>query len=1167
MAVCRPSINFKQPNPKIDFENSPFYVNTRLKAWPDRGGLRRAGVSSFGIGGTNAHIVLEEPPALPAAPSARARHVLLLSGRTPNALEAATENLCRHLRQNDNVGIADVAYTLSAGRKSHRYARAVICRDSPQAAELLKAHEPRWVFDGERSAQARPVVFMFPGQGSQRLNMGRDLYRDEPLFRKEIDRCSELLKRGIGMDLCRFLFPSAEDEMQAADRLTDTEIAQPAIFAVSFALAKLWMSWGVLPVAMIGHSIGELVAACLAGVFRLEDALIAVSARGRLMQGMPKGAMTGVSASVEDVKSFLSSGLSIAAVNAPNSCVLSGPLNEILEVELVLQQNRIPVSRLRTSHAFHSAMMAPAVDPFVSILAGLKLQAPSIPFVSNVTGKWITPEEATDPLYWGRQLRQAVLFAEGVRTLGERQSVLVEVGAGRTLTTLAPLNAQDPSKVIAVASLPLSAGGNSETESVLQAAAQLWLAGVQVEWANLYQDEARRKVPLPPYPFERKRYWIEPKEMQAEKAGLLLAASGIDDAFSVASWRRVLREPIGWKSDHLAKSTWLIFAGHDRLSQEFAATLASQCKNLVVVSAGEEFAERDDGDLKFTLSPAEPDQFEALVSRLLELKKSPDVVLYLWSMSGNRTTRSKLDKALDRAFFGPLHLLRALQRGNMGRPIEFATVVSNTEDVLGNETIMPLGAIARGPCQVGNLECENIRCRYIDVSSKELNSAGRRQIIKRMIRDLAGAGPDGIVAYRRNCAWTAERSQVKLDPAEPKSILRPQGVYLITGGLGAIGLSLGRALSERAKAKLVLVSRTRLPDRNRWDRYLAEADENDKTRIAIQAIRDIESNGSEVMIGVADVADLEAMRIVVKQAQTRFGAINGVIHAAGAASSLPIAYADRSTSLKVLQPKILGTMVLEQIFGRLEIDFLVLFSSISALKGYIGHVSYSAANAFLDAFAREKSLSRSGKTISINWDLWNEIGMVVRREVPAQLRAAHAAQLKDGIRTSEGVDAFFRILQSELTQVLVSKRNYSEQGGDTIGSVDVEDKARRLQEDTPEPIPAAPKGGNGQRHPRPDLREAYAQPATELEQIIAEMWAESLSLENVGVNDDFFELGGHSLLALQLLPRLRNRFQVELTPRDFFTASTVAGVSLVVEEKLIAEIEQMGETEAAEPGE
>jgi acyl transferase domain-containing protein/acyl carrier protein len=1161
-----PSLNFKQPNPKIDFSNTPFYVNSRLATWQDQGGPRRAGVSSFGIGGTNAHVVLEEAPTSPTVPSQRAWHVLLLSGRTPNVLEAATNNLRNHLLRSDDNNIADVAYTLSAGRKIHRYGRAVVCRNIPEAIDLLEARGPQRVFSGERSIQDKPVVFMFPGQGSQRLNMGRELYQDEPLFRREIDHCSELLRNNMRMDLRQLLFPPAEDEMDATARITETEFAQPAIFAVSFALAKLWMSWGVTPHAMIGHSIGELVAACLAGVFTLADALAVVSARGRLMQEMPRGAMLGVGASVADLTPFLKNGLSIAAINAPNSCVISGPLDAVAEAELALQRDRIPASRLRTSHAFHSALMAPAVGPFVKALEALRLQSPSIPFVSNVTGKWITPQEATDPSYWGKQLLQTVRFAEGVRTLTERQTLLLEVGVGRTLTTLAASNTTDPAKVGILASLPFSGGKGSEMESIMQAAAQLWLAGVPVEWPILYRGEERMRVPLPPYPFERKRYWIESRDTVAEKTPSRPIAANLNDPFYVRSWRRALRESPEWKAEHLAKTNWLIFAGEDSLSRELAEALLPRCRNLTVVKVGADFAERD--DLGFTLSPAEPGQFQALISRLKLTDRSPDIIVYLWSMLPRRSALSGLEEAVDRAFSGPLHLLQAVEHAELGKRVELATVVTNTEDVLGGEVLRPLGAVARGPCHVGNLECENVRCRYVDISIEECNAAGRPRIIDQLIRDLASPAPDVIVAYRRYRAWTAQREHAKLDVVEPGSILRQGGVYLITGGMGAIGLELGRALAERAKAKLVLVGRTGLPDRDRWDRHLSEADAADRVANIIRGIRAIEETGSEVMIATADVTNLSTMRTVVKQVQTRFGAINGVIHAAGIGSGKPIAYTTRPACLKVLKPKIQGTLVLDRIFDGLDIDFLVLFSSISTQQGYLGQVDYSAANSFLDAFAWSKSSARVGRTISINWDLWSEIGMFARRQLPEKLRGAHAAELEYGIKTTEAIDAFFRILRSGLPQVLVSMRQNLEPGRDTVGTAGFAEGAHPPQEIArveSKTVATALRTDRG--YPRPDLREQYVAPGTELEQIIADMWAESLSLESVGINDDFFELGGHSLLALQLLPRLRNRFQVELTPRDFFAASTVAGVSQVVEEKLIAEIEQMDEEEVAEVSE
>lgn len=1149
-----PSLNFSQPNPKIDFANSPFRVNTALMPWPSLDGPRRAGVSSFGIGGTNAHVVVEEAPVVYDLPSDRSWHVLTLSGRSEAVLERATENMIAHLRVHAEQNIADVAYSMSAGRRNYRYGRAIVCRNSGDAADLLQARDPKLVFSGDRGGQEKPVVFMFPGQGSQRLHAGRELYRQEPVFRKEIDRCADLLlERGMQTDLRELLYPRAGDEIAAAGRLTETEFAQPVIFVVSFALARLWQSWGVNPRALIGHSIGELVAACLADVFSLEDALTVVLARGRLMQAMPHGAMLGISASLAEVQPHLNDGLFLAAVNAPEACSVSGSLEAIGELEQKLRHERIPASRLRTSHAFHSPHMLPAVDPFVRLVETLELKVPSIPFASNVTGTWIKPEEATDPSYWGRQLLQTVRFSDGLRTVAQGDSVLLEVGTGRTLASFAPLCVADPARVMAFASLPHSSGKGSEMETLLQAAAQLWCACVPLDWSSLYQGEQRKKVTLPLYPFERTRYWVEPNGRAREAEP---AVPKLDDAMHVRSWRRVMLDSAGWQADDLANTNWLVFSAGDSFSQHLVDTVRPRCQHLTVVSMGDRFTALDD---ELTLSSALPKHFEDAIATLKSAARVPHVIVYLWTMVRQRPGLSNLARDTDNAFSGPLHLVQALERADLGHPVELAILTVNTEDVLGDEPILPRSAIARGPCHVTNLECRNVRARYVDLSLKECSSAARAGIVERLVGEMANPAADTIIAYRHGRAWLAKLEKVKLPSVQPETVLRRNGVYLITGGTGGIGLALAEVLGQAVQAKLVLTGRTALPARDQWDRVLSEANEADKAAALIRSIKKIELTGGEVLLAAADVSDSSAMRNVVDQARKRFGEINGVVHAAGMGSGQPIAFASRASCLSILDPKVRGTLVLDRVLGDLDLDFLVLFSSISALEGFLGHVDYSAANAFLDAFARS-SAGRVRKTVAINWDLWNETGMAVRKHVPAQLRAAHDVEMRRGIRTDEGIDALFRILGSGLSQVLVSKRRSSEARRDVaepVAKPETPQEAQRMPE----------KLAINRRYPRPDLPQPYAAPATELEQIIAEMWEEVLNLEQIGINDDFFELGGHSLLALQFLPRLRSRFQVELTPRDFFASSTVAAVALVVEEKLIAEIEQMGEAEIAEAGE
>ena len=495
-----PSLHFKSPNPQIDLANGPFRVNAELAPWPAGGSPRRAGVSSFGIGGTNAHVVLEEAPAAAEPAPSRPWQLLLLSARTATALETATDRLASHLRLHPGTNLADAAHTLRAGRRTFAHRRAMVCSNETRAPRrtATRAAAP----EGET-----PVAFLFPGQGAQRPGMAGDLYRSEPAFRREIDRCADLLRPGLGIDLRAALV----DGGGAGDEMDRTALAQPALFVVEYALARLWMDWGIRPEAMIGHSIGELVAACLAGVLTLEDALRAVAGRGRLMQSLPPGAMLGLRCAPDDALPHLRDGLSIAALNGPRACTVSGPPIEIAALEGRLLAAGIAHRRLRVSHAFHSAMVEPAVQEFEALMRTLSLRAPSVPFLSNVTGTWITEAEATDPAYWGRHLRAPVRFGDGIAELLRRPGlVLLEVGPGRALARLVRQQQAGDEPQRAWSSLPADAPEEDGQAAVLAALGALWTEGVPVDWSAFSGAERRRRVPLPTYPFERKRHWVDP---------------------------------------------------------------------------------------------------------------------------------------------------------------------------------------------------------------------------------------------------------------------------------------------------------------------------------------------------------------------------------------------------------------------------------------------------------------------------------------------------------------------------------------------------------------------------------------------------------------------------------------------------------------------------------
>jgi phthiocerol/phenolphthiocerol synthesis type-I polyketide synthase E len=516
-----PSLHFKRPNPQIDFATSPFFVNTTLARWtPPAGVPRRAGVSSFGIGGTNAHVVMEQPPVVAPSPApSRAEQLIVLSARTETALDAAARRLAAHLEQNPEQPLADVAWTLQQGRRAFAHRRAVVARTHAEAAQAL-ADAARGVA-GRAGEEAPAAVFLFPGQGAQYAGMARGLYEREPVFRAELDRCAQLLIPHLGLDLREAIF--SDD----ADRLKQTALTQPALFAVEYAIARQWMAWGVAPESMIGHSVGEYVAACLAGVFSLQDALALVAERGRLMQALPSGSMLAIPLPAAEVEPALGGSVSVATINAPDRCVVSGPGDEIARLEAELAGRGVQAKRVETSHAFHSPMMDPILDAFAARVAQTVRGAPALRWVSNLTGTWITPEQATDPAYWAGHLRQAVRFADCVVTLAAegRRRVFIECGPGRTLSSL--VRRQVPESA-AIHSLRHADDGADDVEVLLGALGRAWAAGTGIDWRAVHGGQARRRVPLPTYPFERKRFWID----RAPQPGFVApaATAGSDEA-------------------------------------------------------------------------------------------------------------------------------------------------------------------------------------------------------------------------------------------------------------------------------------------------------------------------------------------------------------------------------------------------------------------------------------------------------------------------------------------------------------------------------------------------------------------------------------------------------------------------------------------------------------
>ncbi|MDZ8030993.1 polyketide synthase [Nostoc sp. DedSLP04] len=537
-----PSLYFEEPNPEIDFANSPFYVNTQLSAWQTNGTPRRAGVSSFGLGGTNAHVVLEEAPGgeqrgRGAGEQGRKYQLLVVSAKTDSALETATTNLVNHLQQHPELNLADVAYTLQVGRHGLSHRRTVVCQDTEDAIAAFQ--NPKRVLTSTQDMNERPVVFMFTGLGTHYVNMGSELYQAEPTFKEHLDRCCSLFEPLLGLNLKEVIYPTSHSTTEttqeksgidlrqmlgrdrqspdpAAQKLNQTYLTQPALFAIEYALAQLWISWGIRPVAMIGYSIGEYTAATIAGVLSLEDAITLVAKRAQMIQELPGGAMLAVPLTEEEVQPFLNRNLSLSAINGSFQCVLAGTTQAVEELARELSAKGLACRQLQTSHAFHSYMMEAIADSFTELVQTISLKPPQIPYISNVTGTWITAEQATNPSYWTQHLCQPVRFADGVNQLWTKHSpILLEVGPGQALSSLAMQcldNVPGDRKVI-LSSLRYAYERQSDVVFILNTLGQLWLEGIKIDWSGFHTHERRHRLPLPTYPFERQRYWIEPQKL------------------------------------------------------------------------------------------------------------------------------------------------------------------------------------------------------------------------------------------------------------------------------------------------------------------------------------------------------------------------------------------------------------------------------------------------------------------------------------------------------------------------------------------------------------------------------------------------------------------------------------------------------------------------------
>lgn len=1128
-----PTLHFEQPNTNLDLHNSPFFVNTSPHPWPRGAASRYAGVSSFGLGGTNAHVIVTEPPAAHRVSCRRPYHAIVLSAKSVGALDTMRESLAAHFCAHPDLALCDVAHTLQVGREAFAERYSIGVASVHEAVEALRGRRQAIPF--ERSESPPSLAFLFPGHGPHHARMGAELYAAEPVYRRIIERCHDFVSCRFGLDFRQALYGTQASDDEHHDLLNDMSLSQPALFATELALAEYWMANGVVPEALLGHSTGEYVAACIAGVLSVESALQLVTWRGLLMQGLPPGGMLAVSLAPDDVSARLGPGASLAAVNAPTSCVVSGTLTAIEALIADLLADNVEYRRLPINRAAHSAMIDDTIPRFVAEARHIELLPAKIPFVSNVTGSWIMPGNTVGPEYWGEHLRSTVRFGDGARKLLEADfSVCLEVGPGHTLSSLVMLNRAPNEHVTTVASLPASKEGASDLRSVTEAAGRLWCAGVPGALRAATCGIEASRVPLPTYPYQR-RHLARPAAIRSGDSTRNSTRTDASKRVDVSQWLYApvwqQRVPGGATLPNAAGGPWAVFVSDGGPGEAVIKELRTRGDAVIAIRPGESFRVLGPEDVEVRHDAS--DDLMSLVAWLREKGCAPRTIVHCLASNDIPTGLPSMRDGIEdgkRTLFSLTFLARALSEHRLNGALDLWVVSQGIQDVTGKERLVPPRALVLGACKVIPQEYTNVRCRTVDLAIDEDDS--EYASVARALIELATDGTDDLVlAYRDGRWWTERFVQLPSTLTTRADPLRNGGVYLITGGFGTIGSGLAEGIATLVPARFTLVSRPLEAMTDQNDPALDERAEEHQ-----RIIDRLRSLGADVRVHYADVADRAAMRQVVHDTVAEWGTINGVIHAAAGfdtRSFVEISLLSRDDAATNLDAKVRGLAVLDEVLRPFDLDFAIALSSISAVLGGLGFATYAAANACVDGFARASRRRSRVRWTSINWDYWPG----KRRRVTRDTTVTQFA-----MTPSEGMEVFRRIIAIRgAAQVVVSAGDLSRRLRDWVDLVSLRDAE-----------PVTPRTTQKETHPI----SALALPATDIEVMVAEVWKEVLGRAPIGRCERFFDLGGHSLIAMRIVSRIRQQLNVLFGVEELLRAQTIEAVAAVLEARLLAEFEE-----------
>lgn len=1132
---------------------------TTAVALADGGHQPIAGVSSFGWSGTNAHLVVEAAPA-PAEPRIdddAPMYTLPVSGASAAALRAQLERLSTWLDAHPELALADVAYTLSAGRGEHDHRRAVACTDRADAVRRLADASTA---PGVHRAKTRPrVAFLLPGIGDEYAGLGADLYRSEPVYAAVVDRCVAIVETRCGVDL-RAMFASGPDVTPVPDSspamgdlaaligrrasapanedpTQRAEMAHPFQFIVEYALAKLLAHWGVTPDLLVGYSLGEYVGACLSGVFTLEDALYVVVERARMIGDAPAGRMVAVAAGEATVRAAIATSgadVDVAALNGPSMTVLSGIGADIDAITRQLTADGIACQPLRTAHAFHSSLLEPARDKLAALVDSVPRAAPAITIVSNRTGEALTEAQATSSDYWADHLVNPVRFAASVaHCVAQEVDVFVELGAGQTLGGLVRQNLTAAAGVTILGTLPARWTAmkrpHARTE-LLATCARLWELGVGVDWAATHGGPART-VTLPGYAFQRTTFWPESGEVAPATRPRPVEPG---DLCYTPAWRHTVTGPP--PAALALAGPLVIFADRDGIGTALADLAAASGVAVLEVVAGTEL--RRDGR-RLVIDPAVPAHYREVFSALDP--QGPVHVVHLWSLLATTANLAfpsdeELRQSIRDGFDSLLSTVQAFGALPGRQGVRLLTVSQGASEIIGADIPAPHRAAVHGLARVAQHEYTGLSWTGVDLDP---DLASGTDAAGQLAYELVGAPTEAhpsVAGWRRGRRWVQDWAAVSTTDT-PTPGWRPDGVYLITGGTRGLGMSLARHLVRAGVRRLALVGRTPVGD--------AALDLDTRALRSRADVAELEAAGAQILLLTADAGVPDQLRAALDRCRTHFGALHGVVHAAGMPAGGMVARATVASAGAVLAPKVLALGPLAELVGpttpaHVRPELLVLYSSAITAFGGIGEGDYCAANTVLDAYgAALAAYAPSTRVLTVAWGPWLHDDWQTNAAGGAGgglAERAGAYRQKYGFADEAGCALLDRVIRSGHGSVVAVRQPMGEALRDWSAMLDIDAL-----------VGAGTALPAGERFPRPQLRTEFVSPRTELEIMIAGVWEAYLGIDRVGIHDPFFDLGGNSLVGMAMVHAVERELDAPIAPAVLFEHPTVAEFAAAVQ--------------------